>query len=327
MPELPEVHTTVEGLNKRLKNKVISDVWSSYNSPSHAGKSNIKNVHYFKDFRRAISGAKFIRAERRGKNVLIHLSNAHTVLIHMKMTGHLMYGKYEFKPSKIKPKKSSTKSSTNDGTWRAVDDGPLQDPYNQFIRLVFSLNDKSTAPDQKNHLVFSDLRKFGKVFVFPTKEISLLPDLAHLGPEPLEKSFRFENFRERLLRWPTRPIKQVLMDQSVVAGIGNIYSDEMLWASGIHPLSRTPAVPEINLRSLFKEMKLVLERGIHFGGDSESDYRNIDGLPGEFQNKHHVYRHTGETCTRRGCDGTITRMKVGGRSAHFCPKHQILFEN
>ncbi len=302
MPELPEVHTTVKGLNRRLKNKTITDVWSSYNSPSHAGKSNIKNVHYFKNFRKAVSGAKFARAERRGKNVLIHLSNGHTVLIHMKMTGHLLYGKYELVS----------------GTWLPREKGPLQDPYNQYIRLVFSLSDKK-------QLVFSDLRKFGKVFVFPTKETALLPDLALLGPEPLEKSFTYEQFRERLLRWPTRPIKQVLMDQSVVAGIGNIYSDEMLWTASIHPLSRAPAVPEKLLRSLFKEMKLVLERGIRFGGDSESDYRNIDGKPGEFQNKHHVYRHTGETCARRNCDGTITRMKVGGRSAHFCPKHQKIF--
>ena len=309
MPELPEVHTTVVGLNQRLKNKTITDVWSSYDSAFHAGKNNIKNIHYFKDFRRAISGAKFMRAERRGKNILIHLSNDHTVLIHMKMTGHLMYGAYTLSGSGKNIKKQ---------VWRADEDGPLQDPYNQYIRLVFSFSDKK-------HLVFSDLRKFGKVFVFPTKELASLPDIAHIGPEPLEKSFDYKNFKTRLARWPKKAIKTVLMDQTVIAGIGNIYSDEMLWSSGIHPVSWPAKIPEPVLKSLFKEMKLVLQRGIHFGGDSESDYRNIDGEPGEFQNKHHVYRHTGETCARRGCGGTIERMKVASRSAHFCPKHQQIF--
>jgi len=307
MPELPEVHTTVEGLNRRLKNKTITDVWSGYKSAYHAGKQNIKNIRYFSDFRQTVSGAKFLRAERRGKNILIHLSNKQTVLIHMKMTGHLLYGLYKFTPGKPH------------GTWHPTENGPLQDPFNQFIRLVFSLSDGK-------HLAFSDLRKFAKVFVFPTSELKNLPDIAILGPEPLEKSFTFENFASRLSRWPTRPIKQVLMDQTVVAGIGNIYSDEMLWAAGIHPLSIIPKVPKILLKKLFIEMKDVLMRGIDFGGDSESDYRNIDGEPGEFQNKHHAYRHTGEPCARRGCDGTIMKLKVGGRSAHFCSKHQKIFK-
>lgn len=318
MPELPEVHTTVLGLNQKLKNKVITDVWSSYKSPSHAGKSNIKNLEYFKKFREMVCSAHFLKAERRGKNILIHLSNELTILIHMKMTGHLLYGRYVFD------------AKTNG--WRAVLVGPLQDPFNQHIRLVFSVVDrtkisatKTTSQPSTHQLAFSDLRKFAKVFVFPTKEISTLPDLVHIGPEPLEKSFTYDEFKTRLHRWPNRPIKQILMDQTVVAGIGNIYSDEMLWAAGIHPLSRIPAIPEKLLRLLFKEMKLVLDRGIYFGGDSESDYRNIDGVPGEFQNKHHVYRHTSETCERRSCNGTIARVKVGGRSAHFCPKHQTLF--
>lgn len=323
MPELPEVHTTVRGLNEKLKHQRITDVWSDYKSSAHTGKENIKNVSYFKKFRDAVVGADFLKAERRGKNILIHLSKEtpdglllQTILIHMKMTGHLLYGKYELN------------AKTN--VWRATENGPLQDPFNQWIRLVFTLSDstgakKKISKSTTTHLAFSDLRKFAKVFVFPTSELAALPDLAHIGPEPLDPHFTFEEFKKRLTRWPTRPIKQVLMDQTVIAGIGNIYSDEMLWSAGIHPLSRTPKIPEKILRQLFKAMKLVLDRGIHFGGDSESDYRNIDGVPGEFQNKHHVYRHTGETCARRGCDGTIARLKVGGRSAHFCPTHQIQF--
>lgn len=328
MPELPEVHTTVQGLNRRLRGKKIVDVWSAYNSPFHKGKDNIKNVHYFKNFREAIVGAKFLSATRRGKNILIHLSNGHTILIHMKMTGHLMYGKYEF-----------SLRGKNAGIWRAVEDGPLQDPFNQFIRLVFTVSDPADRGEIK-HLAFSDMRKFGKVFVFPTKELAKVPDIATLGPEPLESAFTFKIFKGRLALWPRGKIKQVLLDQSIIAGIGNIYSDEILFAAGIHPLSLASKIPKPQLKKMFDATKNVLKRGIKFGGDSESDYRNIDGVPGAFQLQHQAYRHTGEKCSwrgggsasrgarasaKRGCDGTIERLKIGGRSAHFCPRHQKLF--
>jgi formamidopyrimidine-DNA glycosylase len=117
------------------------------------------------------------------------------------------------------------------------------------------------------------------------------------------------------------------MEQTIIVGIGNIYSDEMLWSAGIHPLSHPTAVPEKVLRVLFKSMKRVLTRGIDFGGDSDSDYRNIDGVPGTFQGKHNVYRKTNTPCIRRGCGGTIMRLRIGGRSAHFCNSHQTLFKS
>lgn len=304
MPELPEVHTTVQGLNKKLKSLTITDVWSSYNSARHKGKKNIKDIHYFKDFKHAVVGGKFLKAQRRGKNILISLSNGHSILIHMKMTGHLLYGTYSFNKKENK--------------WTTTDKGPLEDPFNQHIRLVFSLSNGK-------HLAFSDLRKFAKVFAFPTKEMDTHPDVADIGPEPLEKSFTLEKFEERISLRPNWPIKQTLLDQEVIAGVGNIYSDEMLWSSSIHPLSRTSKIPQDFLKNLYKEMKIVLEKGINFGGDSDSDYRNIDGEIGEFQNKHHAYRHTGEVCAKPQCGGIIERKKIGSRSAHFCSKHQKLF--
>lgn len=182
------------------------------------------------------------------------------------------------------------------------------------------------------------MRKFGKVFVFPTAETSNVPDLAHLGPEPLEQAFTLKIFKERLALAPRGKIKQVLMDQSIIAGIGNIYADEILFAAGVHPLSLTAKIPEPQLKKMFAAIKNVLKRGIKFGGDSESDYRNIYGEPGGFQLKHQAYRHTGEKCSyrdantaangrdiHRACDGIIERLKIGGRGAHFCPQHQKLF--
>ncbi len=308
MPELPEVETTVRGLNSTVRGLTITDVWTDYNSLFHRGKDNIKNPAYFVKFKKTIVGATITGARRSAKNVLIDLSNGQTVLIHMKMTGHLLYGRYK-----------KTRIDTKE-TW--VVDGdvhptshPLHDPFNRWIHLVFSLS-------SGKQLAFSDLRKFAKVIFFETSNAHEDADLKKLGPEPLEKKFTYSLFAERLLMRPTGNIKQVLMDQSVIAGIGNIYSDELLWKANVHPLSIVKKIPTAQLCAMFAATRHVLEKGIDFGGDSTSDYRNIHGERGAFQHKHNVYRHTGKPCPRRGCSGAIARLKVGGRSAHFCDTHQ-----
>jgi formamidopyrimidine-DNA glycosylase len=302
MPELPEVQTTVNGLNATVKGRVITDVWTEYKSAHKMHKGSIKEPAFFKDFKKKIVGEKILKAERRAKNILIHLSGGHTILIHMKMTGHLMYGKYEFNKK-----------------WIPVEKGPLQDPFNAHLRLVFTF-------DNGKHLAFADMRKFAKVTVVNTKELNSSPHLAHLGPEPLDTTFEYNNFKDRLYTKPKGKIKTVLMDQSVIAGIGNIYSDEMLWLSNIHPLSIVSKIPEKNTKQMFNAMKEVLNKGIDFGGDSTSDYRNIKGERGKFQSAHNAYRLTKMKCKKRGCRGIIQRMVVGGRSAHFCSVHQTLFK-
>jgi len=318
MPELPEVHTTVQGLNHVLKDKKIVDVWSGYNSKFYRGKNDIKNIKYLERFKKDVVGGKFVSATRRGKNILIHLSNGQTILIHMKMTGHLLYGHYEFKNKTGTNKNISGDKKNIEQFWQPTEDGPLQDPYNQFIRLLFSLSDGK-------HLAFSDVRKFGKIFAFSTKNLFQIPDLSGIGPEPLDINFNLKKFKERLLLSPKGKIKSVLMDQSIVAGIGNIYSDEILWSADVHPLSTPEKIPPAEMKKMFEAMKTVLKRGINFGGDSESDYRNIDGKPGGFQLQHKAYRHTGEPCARRDCNGIVEKMKIGGRSAHFCAKHQKIY--
>ncbi len=302
MPELPEVHTTVIGLNKCVKGLKISDVWSSYNSSFHDGKDNIKNKKYFTHFRDNVIGARFTDATRRGKNILIHLSNQKTILIHMKMTGHLLYGTYYFHKHE----------------WVAKNPGPLQDPFNKFIRLLFTFSNGK-------HLAFSDMRKFAKVFLFDTTDVETHSDLKDLGPEPLSLAFTLPKFIERLTARPTGKIKQVLMDQEIIAGIGNIYSDEILWEASVHPESRVSKIPKEQLSAMYKAMKMILKKGIDFGGDSMSDYRNIFGERGDFQHRHNAYRLTGKPCSKKGCDGTIHRLKIGGRNGHFCNKHQIKY--
>ncbi len=299
MPELPEVHTTATILNKLVTGKSIRDVWTNYGSPYHQGKSNIKDKKYFSYFRDNVIGNKILGVSRVGKNILIKLSKRMTILVHMKMTGHLLYGKYQFL----------------NNSWMASKEGPLQDPYNGFIRLVFTLSDKK-------HLALSDMRRFAKVFLHQSDDFLSIDDLKNIGPDPLSKKFDLKKFSEVLKTKKHGKVKQVLMDQSVLSGIGNIYSDEMLWLSGIQPERKIKDIGNIKLRKLFHSMKKILKMGIDFGGDSMSDYRNPHGKRGAFQHKHRAYRKTGEKCSKSNCFGIIKRIKVAGRSAHFCSKHQ-----
>ncbi len=312
MPELPEVQTTVNGINHYTKELRITDVWTDYFSLQYEGKNHIKNKIFFTKFKKEIVGTKILKAERRAKNILIELSNGMTILIHMKMTGHVLYGTYK----KIKTKNEKGKIVEE---WVSDDTNEaLKDPFNRFIHLVLSLSNRK-------HLVLSDMRKFAKVTLLPTKELSASTDLSKLGPEPLDKNFTKEVLTERLRTKPRGKIKTVLMDQTVVAGIGNIYSDEILWASNIHPLSIASHLKPRDVQKIWENIKIILKKGITFGGDSMSDYRNLDGLPGKFQHKHNAYRKTGKPCSKKGCSGIIHRQMIGGRSAHFCSVHQKIY--
>ena len=308
MPELPEVTTTVNGLKKALKDLSFLDVWTdlSKDNPIKQFKNTIKDKTFFIQFRKQIKNQKVISVERRAKNILINLSNGQTILIHLKMTGHIIVGLYNYE-------KKSGKWFPDENERKA-----LHDPYNRFIHAVFSLSNGKS-------MVFCDSRKFGKITMLDTNTIHDSIHLKDIGHEPLDKSFTFEKFKERLLLKPSKNIKTVLMDQSLVAGIGNIYSDEMLWLSSIHPESKPKSIPNKSLKLLFISMQQVLNKGIDFGGDSMSDYRDIDGKRGNFQNHHNVYRKNKEGCGRKGCNGVIMRKGLDGRSAHFCNKHQKLF--
>src|SRR4051812_37920134 len=203
MPELPEVQTTVNGIQKLTKGLSIKDVWTDYNSSFHSKNENIKNPKFFKRFEKEIVGEKITGASRRGKNVLIHLSNGKTILVHMKMTGHIMYGKYRLDVKKQKD------------PWTPVEkDGPLTDPFNKFIHFVITFSN--------NHqLVLSDMRKFAKVALLDTSKLEESDDLRHIGPEPLDRSFTLEVLKERIGKRSTGKIKSVLMDQTLISGIGN----------------------------------------------------------------------------------------------------------
>jgi formamidopyrimidine-DNA glycosylase len=312
MPELPEVHTTVSGLQKTLPGLRISDVWTDLATGSHKTphlSTSLKDKKFFAMFKKEVVGATVVSAARRAKNILVNIKtkagSEKTILVHMKMTGHMMIGKYELAKGVWAP---STSEKNN----------ALRDPYNRFLHVVFSLSNGK-------QLVLSDVRRFAKVTLVDTKDIFSSIHLKGLGPEPLEPSFTEKKFVERLMLRPRGKIKLVLLEQGIIAGIGNIYSDEMLWLAGIHPMSIVEKIPKKLFPLLYRGMKAVLNKGIDFGGDSTSDYRDINGERGKFQSAHNVYRRTGKPCPKKGCKGEIVRLPFGGRSAHFCNVHQKLF--
>lgn len=314
MPELPEVHTTVTGLQKVLPSLSITGIWSDMWSDAKICKNTIKDRSYFSYFKKYTLNQTITDVRRRAKHILIDFENGFTMIIHMKMTGHLMYGTYE----------ENKKYNGREWAWvplvadyadhmqtsQTNTSSPLLDPYNKHIHVVFTLSNGK-------HLVFCDSRKFGTIVVEKTS--SLVGErFLYLGPEPLEESFTFNSFKARLLLSKTRAIKTVLMDQKIIAGIGNIYSDEMLFRSHILPTRTSVSLTESEFKLLYKEMKNVLTKGIALGGDSTSDYRNITGARGEFHESHMVYLRTKEKCFTKGCTGHIEKKTIGGRSAHFC---------
>jgi len=285
MPELPEVETTVRGLKKTILGLIIKDVWTDLATKDSRQHDTVANPKYFKLFKKEVSGKKIKSVERQAKNILINLSGNKIILVHMKMTGHLLFNNKD-----------------------------------KFVHIIFTLSGK-------NYLAFSDMRKFGKITLLDTKTAHETRHLKNIGPEPLDKNFTAKKLEERLKRKPSEKIKTVLMDQSIVAGIGNIYSDEILWQAGVHPerkvltlLRRGSKGQEIKL--IFKAMQKILTKSIKAGGDSMSDYRNLSGGKGKFQFYHKAYRRTGEKCRKRNCGGTIQRKMINNRSAHFCSVHQ-----
>jgi formamidopyrimidine-DNA glycosylase len=301
MPELPEVETTTRGLRRELIGLKISDVWTDLSTKDKRKKDTVASHDYFSIFKKQILNKKILSVERQGKNILINLSDDKTILIHMKMTGHLLYGKYKF--------------LEKENRWTPDERGPLEDPYNRFIHVVFFLSNKK-------YLAFSDSRKFGKITLLDTNGAHDTKHLKDIGPDPLDKNFDLKKLKERLNKKPNGKIKTVLVDQSVISGIGNIYSDEILWRAGIHPERKVSKINELGFKKMFKAIKETLIKGINFGGDSMSDYRNIYGLPGKFQLHHEAYRRTGEKCRKKSCKGVIIRKIINNRSAHFCSIHQ-----
>jgi formamidopyrimidine-DNA glycosylase len=287
MPELPEVETVRIGLAALLPGRRVTAV--DFDWPKGFPNSET-------DVAAHLVGAKVTAVNRRAKVLLIELDSEYSLVIHLKMTGQLVFrGDQHFGAGH--PNGSLV--------------GELPD---KSTRVTFTFEDGSK-------LFFNDQRKFGWVRLLPTVEVPSIDFFQKVGPEPLADDFTAEAFIERLRRRDGSAIKAVLLDQTVVAGIGNIYADESLWAAKIHPLTRVKDVGDGQLRDLYTGLIKVLKLSIEKGGSTDRNYVDAEGKRGSYLTFANVFRLEGKPCPRCGTD--ILKMRAAGRGTHICPHCQV----
>lgn len=287
MPELPEVETVRRGLNEliigRTVKKVVHDTPKSF--PNAAA-----------DVEQFLIGSNITEIRRRAKVLLIDLSTNYTLVIHLKMTGQLVF-------------------RANDVAFGAghPNDSLIGELPDRSTRVTLTFTDDS-------HLYFNDQRKFGWVRLMPTLEVPNIDFMKKVGPEPLEHDFTPEQFRDRFTRRAKSPIKAALLDQTVVAGVGNIYADESLWGAKIHPLRKVATVTNDEFNLLYSELRSVMNLAIEKGGSTDKNYVNAEGKRGSYMDFARVFRREGQACPR--CDTIIMKFKAVGRGTHVCPNCQ-----
>lgn len=282
MPELPEVETVRRGLAPVMVGQRIAQA-----------RVNREGLRWPFPARMAgrLAGASVLGLRRRSKYILADLSTGETLLIHLGMSGRML-----------------------------VSGAPLG---------VF--HQPHPAPEKHDHVVltmasgtritFNDARRFGAMDLVPTATADEHPLLARLGPEPLGNGFDGPYLAGRLAGRNT-PIKSALLDQHIVAGLGNIYACEVLHRAGLHPATRAGALPAPRVAALVPIIREVLEEAITAGGSSLRDYRQADGELGYFQHRFRVYDRADAPCLTPGCPGTIARLVQAGRSSFYCPTCQ-----
>lgn len=242
-----------------------------------------------------MAGAGIAGVRRRAKVLLIDLSTGYTLVIHLKMTGQLVFvGKERF------------------GAGHPSDS------------LINNLPDKSTRVTvdftDGSSLFFNDQRKFGWMRLIPTIEVPEIDFFKKVGPEPLEDDFLPEHFNARLMRRKNSGIKAVLLDQTVIAGVGNIYADESLYIARIHPNTKVADLTKAKLNALYTGLRDVLHLSIKKGGSTDRNYVNAEGKKGSYIDIAKVFRKEGQACPR--CGTTIIKIRAAGRGTHLCPHCQ-----
>lgn len=284
MPELPEVETVRRGLATLVAHKQVrlaeSDNPKSFpNAPA--------------DVAEFLHGATITDVRRRAKVLLIDLSTGYTLVTHLKMTGQMVF---------VSPQARFGAGHPNDS-------------------LVAQLPDKSTRVTitftDDSRLFFNDFRKFGWMRLLPTLEVPNIDFMQKVGPEPLSDEFTPAQFVERLQRRKNTNIKAALLDQTVLAGVGNIYADESLWGAKIHPSTLVKNLSKAKLTTLYTELRYVMNLAIEKGGSTDKNYVNAEGKKGTYLNFARAFRREGKPCPR--CGTIIIKTRVAGRGTHLCP--------
>lgn len=294
MPELPEVERTVRGLRAEIVGRTIAGMETDWPKSLKLPKSTAA-------FKRRVTGRRITAVDRRGKSILIHLSNDYLLLVHQKISGSLLVGNWE----RVRDVESGH------ARWLPAPTAPgLPPTRGRFVHLLFDL-------DNGRQLGLSDLRKFGKALCAKKEIILGLPEIRNLGPDPLDPKFTFPRFLELFAGRKGRT-KQMLMNPTFIAGIGNLYSDEILYAAGIHPLTPLSDLREPQLKLLYDAIETVLRKALRMGGTGKRP-STPSGEESGYDRVRMVYHRT--VCPR---GHTIARLKTGARTAHFCPEEQRL---
>ena len=289
MPELPEVETVVMGLGDLLPGHEIQKIRTDWPKSLRISE---------KELRANVLRVRILNINRVGKMILINLESQHSLVIHLKLSGQLVYRQTE-KQQEIKRFGAGHPSKS----------------------LVSVLPDKTTRViielDRRATLFFNDMRKFGWIKILPTELVQKVEMISKLGPDALSvSSKRFV----QLLQQRKKAIKACLLDQTIVAGCGNIYADESLWLSCIHPRTAACELGQEKLRVLHEKLQSVLRLSIAQGGSSSRNYVNALGEKGSYLDFVKVYQRTGQPCIN--CKTMIERIVVAGRGTHICPDCQ-----
>lgn len=278
MPELPEVETIATQLAAKLDGKKIVGL-------------DVRNAKSFLGEKSDVIGQKIVSITRRAKVIIFELENGKFMLFHLKMTGQLIYIGHDERIA----------GGHADHDWHA-------DLPNKHTRIIFEI-------EGERQLYFNDLRMFGWCKVVTRPEMDEY--FTKYGPEPLPK-IDLEYLKSRAKRMSKSAIKKFIMDQGVIAGIGNIYADETLYAARIHPRRLVGSITDPEWQQIAENAERILAFAVSKGGTTDSDYVNAYGEKGGMQDYLKVYHHADEPCPNK-CGGTIERIVVGGRGTHFCP--------
>ncbi|HEY1085957.1 MAG TPA: bifunctional DNA-formamidopyrimidine glycosylase/DNA-(apurinic or apyrimidinic site) lyase [Candidatus Saccharimonadales bacterium] len=290
MPELPEVETVRRGLHELIIDRTIRSA-TERDSPKSFPNTDADVAQFLVD-------ARVINVRRRAKVLLIDLTSEYTLVIHLKMTGQIV-----FRASDV----AFGAGHPNDSLI-----GELPD---RSTRVVIEFTDGS-------HLYFNDQRKFGWMKLYPTIEVPNIDFMQKVGPEPLEDKITAKDFIQRIRRRNGTTIKAAILDQTVLAGVGNIYADESLWGAKIHPAMRVKDVPDEQLAELLGEIKYVMNLAIEKGGSTNKNYVNAEGKKGSYMDFARVFRREGLECPRHP-GVIIEKIRVAGRGTHICPTCQV----
>jgi formamidopyrimidine-DNA glycosylase len=285
MPELPEVETVVRDLERVIVGKTIT-----------LYKSEHKRFLESKKQENQLGGAKVISVIRIGKNICITVKRGSVVaqiVIHLKMTGHILMGRWK----------------KEHGVWIATGDQDLlREKVNTYIRAIWTFDDGT-------QMALCDARKFARILIGSVQEIKEHPWIKNIGPDlfdaKLSSDVMYEKTRKR-----TGTVKQILLNQTILAGIGNIYADEILWKGKIDPRRKAKDISKDGWGYILKIARLVVKKAIDARGASMSDYRDIYGEKGLYGEMRMVYKRTGKKCLR--CNEEIKRIVIAGRGTHWC---------